>query len=82
MLQQELDFRTDAQRYQKLVRKLVELVGDNPAVIGANIERQVIQILVENGEYIQAIKLYRMRHNVGLADAKTIIDKVRAQVSK
>jgi len=40
----------------------------------------MVRELVEGGQYLRAIKLYREFHRVDLKDAKAAVDAVRARV--
>ncbi len=41
-----------------------------------------IQALLQDGRKIEAIKLYRQQHGVGLADAKAAVDRLESQIKK
>ena len=56
-----------------LLNQLKLTYVDNPASVGADPD---ILALVQNGKKIEAIKLYRERTGVGLAEAKDFIDRL------
>ena len=44
-----------------------------------NITEEDIQQLLQEGQKIQAIKLYRSLHNVGLKDAKNAVERMELE---
>lgn len=66
-LQAQIDFL-----YKHLNVEFIEDINpsDDPAVIK----------VLRTGNVIEAIKVYRERHNVGLAEAKMAVDDMRARL--
>lgn len=66
-LQAQIDFL-----YKHLNVEFIEDVNpsDDPAVIK----------ILRGGNVMEAIKLYRERHNAGLAEAKLAVDEMRARL--
>ena len=67
-----------ASRLAAVERKL-DLVIGHLGIVGLPAEEPDVVLHLERGERIKAIKIYRERTGVGLAEAKKVVDKIAEQ---